>query len=297
MVYYNLSLEDEEGNAITGFGTCTVTLPLPSDWNVSDGTIEVKTLKESGELETIKATIVEVNGKKCVKFNTSHFSDFGIVYTVKEGSGYTLTITDMRKGQTNTECIQAGVKDMKEDLFLYIRDKDSPGRTTSEILKSLVTLASGEKMEWYDITLKKATGEDATDFTNCTIILPLPAYMDTSKGSVRVMTVSKNNTLEELKATLEEGKNAQGKKVQCIRFTTTHFSEFGIVYKTTSSATSGKTSNAKVPKKYNGNDMPRTGDSDIIRILIAMALFLFGITQIITSVYVKKEKIEDKTID
>ena len=288
IVYLDLSLTDANGAAASDFGSCTITLQLPLDWDLSNGNVEVKSVKQDGALETIKATTEVKDDKIYAKFTTMHFSEYGLLYS-SIGTEPTVTVVDKRKDQPHTECLSATVTTLTEDLFLYERDASSEGKTSEEKLKNLVTINEGGRMEWYDITLKKGSGEDAKDFGSCTLIMPIPTDMDTTKGTVKAVTVSPSGTLEELVTAVIDVKG-----VKCVRFTTTHFSEYGLVYAPNASGGSKGKSEANKPsaagKKKYYNDMPRTGSEDVIRVLFAMALFLFGVIELITSIHIGKEK-------
>ena len=176
---------------------------------------------------------------------------------------YSLTIKDERTDKKNTEVISATVTTLSQNLQLHIKDSEGP------TLKGLLTLQPGEKAAYYEITLTDEKGKAVTDFGSCTVIMPIPADMDTSKGTVKVVTVNSDKKAEVLNSSIV---GVSG--VKCVCFTTTHFSEYGIIY-TPGSSSGGRGNNA--------NDMPRTGDNGGISILIAMFCLLSGSIAIISS--------------
>lgn len=272
MTAYDISLVDSEGKALTGFTSCQVTLPIPSTMDTTKGSVKAVTVKSDGTLEELTTSVVDSNSAKCAQFSTTHFSEYGLVYTPKDGASK-VTVNDQRSNKENTAAISATVTpDPTKALTLVIKDSNG------DALKKLVKLSTGATMVNYDISLLDSENKAATGFTSCQIKLPIPSTMDTTKGSVKVVTIKSDNTLEELSTTVVD---VSGTK--CAQFTTSHFSEYGIVY-TPNSSNGGSSSGGS----NNANDMPRTGDEGVIRMLSAVLVFLFGCIIIVTSIPVKK---------
>jgi len=237
------------------FGTCTINMPIPSSWDLNEGTVKIVHV-DGHKYEEYTSRMVEINGIKCMEIKldyvnrADYMDEFYLAYVPNNSSGggetnYTLTVNDLRKNKENTGSLAATVSNLTENLNLYVRDKDSDGITTSNVLRGLVTIKTGERMEWYDISLKNEAGNDATGFGNCSIKLPIPSDMDLSKGKVQAVTVGTNGTLEKLNTnvTTENG-------VKIANFASTHFSEYGLLY------TLNETDNGG-----SGNSGGGTGDS------------------------------------
>ena len=84
---YDLTLVNAAGNAVSDFGSCTITLPIPSSMNVSNGTVQAMAVKADGTLERFNTEIIDVNGVKCARFTTTHFSEYALVYTPNADDG------------------------------------------------------------------------------------------------------------------------------------------------------------------------------------------------------------------
>ena len=78
---YNISLVNDSGNSVTDFGSCIITLPIPSSMNVSNGMVQAMSIKGDGTLEKFNTEIIDVYGVKCARFTTTHFSEYALVYT------------------------------------------------------------------------------------------------------------------------------------------------------------------------------------------------------------------------
>ena len=84
--YVDLDLQNDKGEGVVGYGTCTVTLPIPQEMDLTKGSVKVMAFDANNALKEISSKIVEVSGKKCVKFNPPHFSEFALVYTPFSGN-------------------------------------------------------------------------------------------------------------------------------------------------------------------------------------------------------------------
>lgn len=78
MLLYELTLCDNSGIPISKLGRqiLTVTMPLPESFG--DQGVQVITLDRNGQLETVEATRVKIEGKDHIRFRTDHLSVFGI---------------------------------------------------------------------------------------------------------------------------------------------------------------------------------------------------------------------------
>lgn len=84
--YVDLDLQNDKGEGVVGYGTCTVVLPIPQEMDLTKGSVKVMAFDANNALKEISSKIVEVSGKKCVKFNPPHFSEFALVYTPFSGN-------------------------------------------------------------------------------------------------------------------------------------------------------------------------------------------------------------------
>lgn len=78
-------------------------------------------------------------------------------------------------------------------------------------------------------------------------------------------------------------------KVKCVQFTTTHFSPYAIVYTTNNNFNAMASAVNARTLVTNARDMPKTGDTDVFRIIIAAILFIAGCIEIISSIPNKKK--------
>ncbi len=138
--------------------------------------------------------------------------------TQATGQG-SLTIEDNRSSKTGNNQVAGTVSNLVGNLRLIIEDSAGTG------LKNLIDMEEGMILVPYDIYLVDNYGNAYKNFGSCTITLPVPDSMDLTKGRLKVVAVRSSNVLENLSSSLVIKSNTN-----CTQFTTTHFSEFGLLY-------------------------------------------------------------------
>ncbi len=215
--------------------TATVA-PIDADnkkvsWSSSDPTVVA--VDNSGNIEgkkegTANVTVTTDDGGK---------KDKCIVIVKKTAASRDTRYT--RKVVNNTEFkddeIGFDVTNPTSDLILHI----SPSKGTT--INTLISGDSSQKHNasaFYEITLKDGSGNDVTSgFGICYVYIPLKSDMNTGNGKIWAVSVSSGalDTTTTCTTTTYNGS-------KCARIGTTHFSEFGILYKKNSSSSgSGST--------------------------------------------------------
>gem|GEM_PF-2757104 len=131
----------------------------------------------------------------------------------------TLVIVDNRADQANTDKITATVSNLVGSLKLIINDDDGAD------IKKIQPLKKGQVLIPYDIYLIDNSGNRYTNFGSCTITLPIPDSLDLTKGTLAVVAAKSSNVLENVSNTKLVKNN-----VNCVQFTATHFSEYGLLW-------------------------------------------------------------------
>ncbi len=83
---FDIHMEDENGIAITGLGKKNVMLTLPVPEDIQPQNARVLCMDEDGQLESVAAQLVEIDGQPCLQFYARHFSPYGI-YTFLDDAG------------------------------------------------------------------------------------------------------------------------------------------------------------------------------------------------------------------
>ena len=116
---FDLSLVNSSGKPIT-FDTCTLTLPLDDRMNLENGKVAVVSVREDGTLEAFdNAEVVIVNNKNCVRFTTTHFSEYDILYLENAASG-TESTDPQGTGVEITASLEGGESPVTSALTGYI---------------------------------------------------------------------------------------------------------------------------------------------------------------------------------
>lgn len=85
MLFMDLSLKTTAYQAVSNFDSLTITLPIPEEWSGSDKReyIDVYTLSsDETKLEKINDELIVKGDKPYIRFTTTHFSEYMLVYTL-----------------------------------------------------------------------------------------------------------------------------------------------------------------------------------------------------------------------
>ncbi len=77
--YYDIYLTDENDDEVTGFGKCTVYIPLQSKMIPYKDSIRVVTILDNEIDDSIESSLVTRDGIEFVKFTTPHFTYFAVM--------------------------------------------------------------------------------------------------------------------------------------------------------------------------------------------------------------------------
>nr|MCR5604984.1 Ig-like domain-containing protein [Lachnospiraceae bacterium] len=148
--------------------------------------------------------------------------------TVKENPApepavYNLYIVDTRSSAYRKDLVRGMVERLEGDRYLIIRD--SNGAVIKPLINGDSTLKY-DKALFYDMWITDVGGYAKNDFGKCTVRIPLPNDMDVRKGTVTVVTLM-DNRLDKSVASATGVMDG----VNYVTFTTTHFTEYAILYK------------------------------------------------------------------
>ena len=148
--------------------------------------------------------------------------------TVKENPApeptvYNLYIVDTRSSGYRKDLVRGMVERLEGDRYLIIRDSD--GAVLKPLINGDSTLKY-DKILFYDMFITDVGGYAKNDFGKCTVRIPLPDDMDIRKGTVTVVTLL-DNRLDKSVASATGVMDG----VNYVTFTTTHFTEYAILYK------------------------------------------------------------------
>ncbi len=83
LVPYNIYIIDENGNRYNNFGSCTITMPVPSSMDLTQGTVKMVAAVSSNVLENVPSTKLVKNNTNCLQFTATAFGEYGFLYTPK----------------------------------------------------------------------------------------------------------------------------------------------------------------------------------------------------------------------
>lgn len=83
LVSYNIYIIDENGNRYNNFGSCTITMPVPSSMDLTTGDVKVVAALSNNVLENVSTTKVVKNNINCIQFTATAFGEYGFLYTPK----------------------------------------------------------------------------------------------------------------------------------------------------------------------------------------------------------------------
>ncbi len=102
IVDLDMELIDMLGDPETDFSACTITYPLQWNWEETGGTISVASMKD-GEIEGLPAEIITVDGVECIRFTTTHFSEYAIIRGALTGAVTTVADGDVLVSTTEEQ--------------------------------------------------------------------------------------------------------------------------------------------------------------------------------------------------
>ena len=80
-------LQNAVGNEAADFGSCVITMPVPTLMDSADASVQVLAVSPYGTLERPNAERTFVNNVPCIRFTATHFSEYGFLYTPKDPAG------------------------------------------------------------------------------------------------------------------------------------------------------------------------------------------------------------------
>lgn len=143
---------------------------------------------------------------------------------------YKLFIVDERSGAYRPDKVRGTVESLAGDRYLVIRD--SSGSEIKPLINGDSSLSYTRAL-YYDMWIVDINGWPKEDFVKCTVRIPLPKDMDINKGTVRVVTMLNGRLDKSISSSVGEEDG-----VQYVSFTTTHFTQYAILYKEVSKQTS-----------------------------------------------------------
>ena len=226
----NITIESHAISPFSAYDYTSVITVLGKDVVFEDEAIMTPKLTYYNEIIIIRGYTGSTAEKYVENYNESHPGNYQLIFEAIDGiSSYTVNIEDKRTDKTNTSVISASTSSSKY-YRLLIADSDGAS------IKGLLVLSNGMSLTPYNISLVDEDGNAVTDFGTCTISLPIPSTMDLTKGRVQAISIDADGNLEKFDTSIV---NVDG--VDCAVFTTTHFSEYGLLYTVSSDASNSET--------------------------------------------------------
>ena len=153
-------------------------------------------------------------------------SEYALVLGTSDS--YEVMTDDKRTKKLSTAT--AEVSDMSSDMYFFVSENKDPDIKT--LVESDKEIPDGVEAAYYDLNLTydKAGVKKVKNFGTCEVTLPLPPDMDYTKGSISVVSEGKAGTSGGLDKYSGYTFFTDENGVQYIRFTTTHFSEYALLY-------------------------------------------------------------------
>ncbi len=232
----SVSVEDTDtGDPITNFGTCTAWIALTQKMDLGGGVLKVYPVNATSSTDTDSA--VELKDSSTADYLKVQFTSapyervlqYYVYYVNSNNTNNTVDTLGFYQEVSGTSVLPTfvGAK-MTKDWELRFSAIQSEAASKLLPLLEADPSITYDDIELTDIALYyvNATGNSndmvpGSAFTSCTIRLQAPPRMPLSSGNIKMYSV-KNNKLDPLPTSKVSG--------QYFEFTTTHFTEFALLY-------------------------------------------------------------------